>query len=160
MCSNISWAVEQLRASKTCAQPTQTTPVKDQQDRGLSGADQKLSREGLKERPKPPPPEHPAEACTCPPNPPPPSSFFCFPRGAQAPLPTWKTLSKPNPQENRILKHHDFHSLVALNISHMASSTFLYSQSPFCWHFSSVFLSKYFHYCCCCLVAKLRPTLL
>ena len=155
MCSNISWAVEQLRASKTCAQPTQTTPVKDQEDRGLGGADQKLSQEGLKERPKSPPPEHPAEGCTRPLPLLPPSAFLGEPRRS----PTWKTLSKPNPQENWILKHRDFHSLVALSISHMASSTFHYSQSQCCWHFSSIFLSKYFHYCCC-LGAKLCPTLL
>lgn len=41
MCSNISWAVEQLRASKTCRQhPAQTKPVKDCEFRSL-GAVQK-----------------------------------------------------------------------------------------------------------------------
>lgn len=62
MCSNISWAVEQLRASKTCIQHPQTTPIKDGEDRSL-GVDQKLSPKGPREWPECPPPKHHTKEC-------------------------------------------------------------------------------------------------
>ena len=90
MCSNISWAVEQLRASKTCRQhPAQTMPVKDCEFRSL-GADQKLR---LREWFKPLKLKHPTKEGSLLSAP---SSSSCSPRGAQAP-PLGRPYHNPKP---------------------------------------------------------------